>query len=185
MSKKTLLRNRMCISAILLICLHLTSLQLFAQTDLCQPQPEKIIIESFDWFTGKNWKELTDLLNRNLLNTNFSDRKSNPSEELQGVVQKIFNNQPDGFIYEITIRNNSAEKIVAVTWEHVFINSLTGEVIGKHIFTVNGEIRSGKRKSLFTFTNLPPTNVISVELLERNPKKPFLESVAIKSVKYK
>lgn len=185
MSKKILFRNIIYILAILLICLHLNSMQFFAQTDLCQPPTDKIVIESFDWFTGKDWKEITELFNRNWLNTNFSDRKSNPSEELQGVAQKIFDNQQDGFIYEITIRNNSAEKIVAVTWEYVFINLLTSEVVGKHIFTVAGEIRPGKRKSLFTFSNLPPTNVISVELLERNPKKPFLESVAIKSVKYK
>ena len=72
-----------------------------------------------------------------------------------------------------------------MTWEYVFRNPLTGEILGTHTFNNQEQIKPNEKKDIFAFSNVPPTNVISVELLTRNQKRPYLENAVIKSVTYK
>ena len=169
----------LCISLVLFVG------NLFAQTNLTKISNKAVEIETYDWFIGKNWNVFNEFSDKNWKNLSLTNRQSGEIQSILLANQKFSDDQKDGFIYQITLQNNSPKKIIAVTWEYVFRNPLTGEILGTHTFNNQEQIKPNEKKDIFAFSNLPPTNVISVELLTRNQKRPYLENAVIKSVTYK
>ena len=153
-----------------------------AQTELPNLPENGLEIVSFDWFIGQNWETTNEFLNNSWKNLSFGNKQL---ADFQSVVKengKFLNNQKEGFIYQLTVRNNSTQKISTLSWEYVFKNPLNGETLETHLFICRQQIKPNEKKVLFVFSENPPTNVISIELLLRNSQKPYLESAIIKSV---
>lgn len=154
-----------------------------AQTKLEATTENLVEIISFDWFTGRDWKITNEFLNNNWKSFNFADGNRNFQSILEEN-RKFLANQKVGFIYELSIKNNSPQKISALSWEYVFKNPLNGEILGTHQFVCQQQIKPNESKNLFVYSDNPPTNLISIELLQRNSQKPYLESAAINSVTF-
>jgi len=86
------------------------------------------------------------------------------------------------FVYQVRVRNTGEKQIVALDWDYIFIDPATGKVIERHSFHTQERIRSGKSKTLSEVSVLPPTRVINVQALEKNPEHQFIERIALNSV---
>lgn len=165
------------------ILILMLNISLVAQTKSPLTPENSIEIVSFDWYPGRDWNAINDRLNNSWKNFNFADGHRDFRSILEEN-RKILTNQKEGFIYELTIQNNSPEKISALSWEYFFKNPINGEILGTHQFICQKEIKPHERKNLFVYSDNPPTNVITIELLQRNPQKPYLESATINSVSF-
>ena len=165
------------------ILILILNISLVAQTKSPLTPENSIEIVSFDWYPGRDWNAINDRLNNSWKNFNFADGNRNFQSILEEN-RKFLANQKAGFIYELSIKNNSPQKISALSWEYVFKNPLNGEILGTHQFVCQQQIKPNESKNLFVYSDNPPTNLISIELLQRNSQKPYLESAAINSVTF-
>lgn len=141
----------------------------------------EVEIKNFSCFPGMDWHfqnkwEKSLRGKRNGDTVGFSESTAQYSE--------ILGKQKAGFIFQLTVRNISDKTVAGIVWEYNFSNPITGEFLGKHIFNSLERIKPHRQKELYFFSEKPPTNVISVDLLLRNPRKPYLEEVVITSIQF-
>ena len=89
-----------------------------------------------------------------------------------------------GFVYKVSIQNNSAKVIKAIDWDYVFFDSQTKSELGRRQFTSEEKISPGKTKELKFFIPGSPTQTISVSELNKNERKNLGEVVVIIRVEY-
>jgi hypothetical protein len=89
-----------------------------------------------------------------------------------------------GFVYKVSIRNNSVKVITTVDWDYVFFDSQTKNELGRRQFTSEEKIPPGKTKELKFFIPGSPTQTISVSELNKNERKDLGEVVVIIRVEY-
>ncbi len=86
------------------------------------------------------------------------------------------------FVYQARVRNAGEKQIVALDWEYIFINPKTKQVVGHHSFHTQTRIRSGKSKTLYEVSVSPPTHLIYVRALAKNPEYQFIEQIVVNSI---
>jgi hypothetical protein len=89
-----------------------------------------------------------------------------------------------GFVYKVSIRNNSVKVITTIDWDYVFFDSQTKNELGRRQFTSEEKIPPGKTKELKFFIPGSPTQTISVSELNKNERKDLGEVVVIIRVEY-
>lgn len=97
--------------------------------------------------------------------------------------------QPSGparyyFIYRASLKNSSTKPIEEVDWDYVFIDSATGQELGRHQFTSTKMIQPGKSKELTFMLSTPPTKRISVYALNKQERSGIADQVVVVRVKY-
>ena len=97
--------------------------------------------------------------------------------------------QPSGparyyFIYRASIKNTSTKQIAEIDWDYVFIDSATGQELGRHQFTSTKTIAPGKSKELTFMLSSPPAKRISVYALNKQERSGMADQVVLVRVKY-
>lgn len=97
--------------------------------------------------------------------------------------------QPSGparyyFIYRASLKNSSTKPIEEIDWDYVFIDSATGQELGRHQFTSSKTIAPGKSKELSFMLAAPPTKRISVYALNKQERSGIADQVVVVRVKY-
>lgn len=97
--------------------------------------------------------------------------------------------QPSGparyyFIYRASLKNSSTKPIEEIDWDYVFIDSATGQELGRHQFTSSKIIQPGKSKELTFMLSTPPTKRISVYALNKQERSGIADQVVVVRVKY-
>ena len=97
--------------------------------------------------------------------------------------------QPSGparyyFIYRASLKNSSTKPIEEIDWDYVFIDSATGQELGRHQFTSTKIIQPGKSKELTFMLSTPPTKRISVSALNKQERSGIADQVVVVRVKY-
>jgi hypothetical protein len=88
------------------------------------------------------------------------------------------------FLYKVWVKNTSEKTIKEIDWDYVFLDTATGEELGRRQFTSVQTIGPGKNKELSIMLSAPPTQRVSVYSLDKKEKVGFGEQVVIVSVKY-
>lgn len=86
------------------------------------------------------------------------------------------------FIYQLKIRNEDKKQIVALNWDYLFIDPESGKIIARHSFNTQTQIQPHKSKTLSEISTLPPTNIINVRMLDKNPASQFIEQIVVNSI---
>ncbi len=89
-----------------------------------------------------------------------------------------------GFVYKVSVQNNSEKVIKAIDWDYVFFDSETKSELGRRQFASEEKIAPGKTRELKFFIASPPTQTISVNELNANERKDLGEVVVIIRVEY-
>jgi uncharacterized protein YbjQ (UPF0145 family) len=97
--------------------------------------------------------------------------------------------QPTGparyyFIYRASLKNASTKAIEEIDWDYVFIDSATGQELGRHQFTSTKMIQPGKSKELTFMLSSPPAKRISVYALNKQERSGMSDQVVVVRVKY-
>jgi hypothetical protein len=90
----------------------------------------------------------------------------------------------NGYLYQITVRNNGPKKIKAVNWQYVFTDSLDQSIVTRHKFRTRENIAPGKEAKLSRFSVIAPTQVINAKAVQNNSKEAYLEQVLIMRIEY-
>ena len=88
------------------------------------------------------------------------------------------------FIYRASMKNSSTKPIEEIDWDYVFIDSATGQELGRHQFTSTKIIQPGKSKELTFMLSSPPTKRISVSALNKQERSGIADQVVVVRVKY-
>lgn len=86
------------------------------------------------------------------------------------------------FVYQVKIRNAGEKQIVALDWEYIFIDPETEKIIARHAFHSQTRIQPHKSKTLSEISASPPTDVIDIRMLYKNPAGQFIERIVVNSV---
>lgn len=88
------------------------------------------------------------------------------------------------FIYRASLKNSSAKPIEEIDWDYIFVDSATGEELGRHQFTSTKLIQPGKSKEMTFMLSTPPTKRISVQALNKHERSGIADQVVVVRVKY-
>ena len=89
-----------------------------------------------------------------------------------------------GFRYKLSVRNDGAQAIREMDWDYVFTDAATGEVLGRHQFTIAERIAPGKSKEASFFIPSPPAQRISVHALDKKERDGLDGHIVIVRVLY-
>lgn len=94
-------------------------------------------------------------------------------------------NSPYVYVYEVKLNNTGAKKILRLWWEYTFTDESNGVVAGRHEFTSEVGLRSGRSKKLVGRSHLPPSSVVNAASGEQK-KTPsgYSEKVSIRRVEF-
>lgn len=88
------------------------------------------------------------------------------------------------YVYEATIKNNSAKRIRSVVWEFQFLHPETQEVLGSRRITSRVKLSPGKIEVLKAQLFQQPTHIVSADQLGKKYKDQFKEQVIIHRIVY-
>jgi hypothetical protein len=88
------------------------------------------------------------------------------------------------FIYKVTVQNAGSRAIKELDWDYLFVDSVTGEILGRREFTSLEKVGPGKRKELTITVSAPPTNRISVYSLGKNEREGLVAKIVIGRIMY-
>lgn len=89
-----------------------------------------------------------------------------------------------GFMYKLTLLNNSARAVREVEWDYVFTDAATGQELGRHQFVSGEKIAPGKKREFAYFIPAPPTRTVSAHALNRKEREGLSEQVFVVRVLY-
>lgn len=159
-------------------------------------QPTDVVVVSSSW---KQYRERTDLNASITTAESYTQRRARIREEMRsdaarnlpGAVNSQRRSSPvpaspsastGGYQYRAVVKNNGGRTIKSISWEYQFIDPKTNEVVARHRFTSQRNIRNGESKDLEAFSISPPTKVISVESLQSGGS--FNEKVLLTRIEY-
>ena len=88
------------------------------------------------------------------------------------------------FSYKLAIQNVGSKAIKELDWDYIFIDSVTGEVLGRREFTSVEKIGPGKSKELTIMVSAPPASRISVHALGKNEREGLVEKIVVSRIMY-
>lgn len=88
------------------------------------------------------------------------------------------------FFYRASVKNVSTRAITEIDWDYVFLDSATGDELGRRQFTSVQNIGPGKQKELVFQLDTPPTRRISIHSLDKKERSGIDERIVIVRVKY-
>lgn len=88
------------------------------------------------------------------------------------------------FLYRASVKNTGAKTIREIDWDYVFLDTVTGEELGRREFTSTENIAPGKSKELSFTINKAPAQRISVYALDKKERQGLTEKLNIVRVQY-
>lgn len=88
------------------------------------------------------------------------------------------------FIYKVQVQNSGTKTVKAIDWDYVFLDANTQEQLGRRQFSSLERIAPGKTKELKFFIATPPTQMVSVNSLDKNERVNLNEAVVIVRIEY-
>lgn len=88
------------------------------------------------------------------------------------------------YLYEAKIKNTGVKTIRTIVWEYSLINPDTEVEAGRHRFTLNITVRSGKTVNLVGRSTKPPTGVVEVTKSGKELQSKYHERVVIQRIEY-
>jgi hypothetical protein len=90
----------------------------------------------------------------------------------------------DGYRYRVVLANTGSKTVSLVDWDYLFLDPNTGEVVGRHQFTSEENIKPGKTKEVSVLYLSPPVKAVRAGMLESKEAFPFTEQVVIARIQY-
>jgi hypothetical protein len=192
----------------LLLSLLVVPIASKAQTPAVSKTPPEVQVVKFSWSKERlNWEQnpfsgpnenFHEMQFRARSEKRVSDAKRSGSTGQQASAERDAKvdaaivgagRQPSGppryyFIYRASLRNYSPKQIDEIDWDYVFIDSATGQELGRHQFTSAKTIAPGKTKELSFMLSAPPTKHISVYALNKQERSGIADQVVVVRVKY-
>jgi hypothetical protein len=84
-----------------------------------------------------------------------------------------------GFVYKVLLLNSGAKQITAIDWDYVFFDLSTEAELGRRQFTSEQKLSPGKTREFRFFIPTPPTQMISVQALEKNERNGLGERIEV------
>lgn len=190
------------------LCIIVTSVMASAQTmEKKQEEPEAFVVK-FSWskerigweqdpFSGpvenfdemrvraRNEKRILDAKKGgNEAEVNKVEREARADAS---IVAKMREKSPPAryaFLYKVSVKNNDKKGIKLIDWDYIFFDKETGLELQRHQFTSEEKIASGKTKELKVFISNPPTQIISVNALNKNERVGLGERVLLVRIEY-
>ena len=142
-------------------------------------------IENFDEMRARarNEKRIDDAKRGGGADVDRIRREANTDA---AIVQKLHQQTPSRyyFQYKVAFRNDGAKTIKAIDWDYVFFDGETHNELGRHQFTSERKILSGKNVEITFMIGTPPTRTISVNALNKKERVGLGESVEIVGIEY-
>jgi hypothetical protein len=88
------------------------------------------------------------------------------------------------YIYQIKVKNNGTKTIKKVVWEYVFFDSNTKQVLGRHRFISNTNLKPRETDTLIMKQFSAPTGSIDAKDAGKKLSNLYVEQVNIKSIQY-
>ncbi|HYP00045.1 MAG TPA: hypothetical protein VER76_07630 [Pyrinomonadaceae bacterium] len=89
-----------------------------------------------------------------------------------------------GFMYKVSFRNNGAQAIKSLDWDHVFFDPATKTETARHQFTGDEKISPGKQKEFTVFSPRPPSHTVSVQKLDKHERERLGEIIVVMRIQY-
>jgi len=89
-----------------------------------------------------------------------------------------------GFMYKVSFRNNAAQPIKSLDWDHVFFDPETKIETARHQFTGDEKISPGKQKEFTVFSPHPPSHTVSVQKLDKREGDRLGETIVVMRILY-
>ncbi|HLL72749.1 MAG TPA: hypothetical protein VK363_15000 [Pyrinomonadaceae bacterium] len=89
-----------------------------------------------------------------------------------------------GFMYKVSFRNNAAQPIKSLDWDHVFFDPETKTETARHQFTGDEKISPGKQKEFTVFSPHPPSHTVSVQKLDKRERDRLGETIVVMRIRY-
>ena len=192
----------------LLLSLLVAPIASNAQTPAASTTPAEVEVVKFSWSKERlNWEQnpfngpnenFHEMQFRARSEKRVSDAKKSGTTGQQTSAERDLKvdaaivaagRQPSGparyyFIYRASMKNSSTKQIEEIDWDYVFIDSATGQELGRHQFTSSKTIGPGKSKELTFMLSTPPTKTISVYALNKQERSGIADQVVVVRVKY-
>ena len=180
-----------------LLLILATTVSLFGQQPPLETNGELAILK-YSWAKERvNWDHEENIVPGGIP-TRVSSEKSNAPAEYQKKVasdqrsvrldasgtKKAAEDPRVRYTYSVTVRNDSAKKIVEIDWDYIFFDEKTGEEIGRRQFTSDDKIEAGKTKKLLAQVASPPTHKVDINQTGKNEKTGMTENVLIVRIRY-
>lgn len=88
------------------------------------------------------------------------------------------------FEYDLAIQNTGSKSIKEIDWDYIFIDTVTGEILGRREFTSVEKVSAGKRKDLAITVSAAPASRISVYALGKDERQGLVEKVIITRIAF-
>jgi hypothetical protein len=89
-----------------------------------------------------------------------------------------------GFMYKVSFKNNGAQVIKSLDWDHVFFDPETKTETARHQFTGDEKISPGKQKEFTVFSPHPPSHTVSVQKLDKRERDHVGEMIVVMRIQY-
>jgi hypothetical protein len=90
----------------------------------------------------------------------------------------------DGYRYKVTFRNDSMKTVKSIDWDYLFVDPITHEVVARHQFSSDENIKPGKSKGVDVLYLVPPVKTVNARLLNKKDAMPFTEQVVVARILY-
>jgi hypothetical protein len=193
---------------VLLLSLLVVPIASNAQTPSASTTPPEVEIVKFSWSKERlNWEQnpfsgpnenFHEMQYRARAEKRVSDAKRSGTSGQQSTAERDLKvdaaivqaaRQPSGppryyFVYRASLKNSSTKHIDEIDWDYVFIDSATGQELGRHQFASTKTIPPGKSKELTFSLSTPPTRRVSVYALNKHERSGVSDQVVVVRVKY-
>ncbi|HEX8129380.1 MAG TPA: hypothetical protein VF527_09785 [Pyrinomonadaceae bacterium] len=88
------------------------------------------------------------------------------------------------YVYQVKLRNTGTKTIRAVDWGYIFTDPETQQEVGRHRYSNKVKIRPGQNNGMVGRTSSPPTYIVNVKNVGKEPGKKLSEQVVIYRVEY-
>ncbi|HJR06088.1 MAG TPA: hypothetical protein VJ842_02230 [Pyrinomonadaceae bacterium] len=143
-------------------------------------------VESFDQMRVRmrNEKRISDAKRGG--NSAEVDRVTREAKADSANIEELRRQPPPryGFMYKVSFRNNGAQAIKSLDWDHVFFDPDTKTETARHQFTGDEKISPGKQKEFTVFSPRPPSHTVSVQKLDKRERDHLGEIIVVMRIQY-
>ncbi len=192
-----------CLSVVLLFFTAIVSL---AQSASTLQEPSEVVVIKFSWTKERlGWEKdpfngpienFDEVRARTRNEKRIEDAKRGNSNEVDKIKREAkadaaniaaqHKNTPSRyvFVYKTTVRNSSTKAIKSIDWDYIFLDRSSETELGRQQFTSEEKIGPGKTKELLVVVKKPPTQTISVTVLNHDERNSLTGRVIIVRIDY-
>jgi len=90
----------------------------------------------------------------------------------------------DGYRYKVVLANTGSKTVSLIDWDYLFLDPITDEVVARHQFTSEENIKPGKTREVSVLYLSAPVKTVSARMLDGKEAFPFTEQVIVTRIQY-